>query len=187
MSELFAALACAVALFVIFLAQNTLFLTTNALIYVYELLTALQLYATLCLWYVSLRLLLGRRQKQCPHLFVAVFFPVVLYSTAVLADISVNAITIVTSCVCAVLVFASVVCIIRAVTQKTVPAHSPFSARETEVVSLILQGRTTQETADALCISVATVKTHLQHIYEKSGVRNRAELARYMGGGRSSP
>ncbi|MDE6737300.1 MAG: hypothetical protein K2J50_07390, partial [Treponemataceae bacterium] len=64
MSELFAALACAVALFVLFLAQNTLFLTTNALIYVYELLTALQLYATLCLWYVSLRLLLRRRQKQ---------------------------------------------------------------------------------------------------------------------------
>ena len=186
MSELFAALACAVALFVIFLAQNTLFLTTNALIYVYELLTALQLYATLCLWYVSLRLLLRRRQKQCPHLFVAVFFPVVLYSAAVLADISVNAITIVTSCVCAVLVFASVVCILRAVTQKP-SAHSPFSARETEVVSLILQGHTTQETADALCISVATVKTHLQHIYEKSGVRNRAELARYMGGGKPSP
>ena len=51
-----------------------------------------------------------------------------------------------------------------------------------EVDALILQGLTTQETADVLFISVATVKTHLQHIYEKTGVRNRAELARVMGG-----
>ena len=42
-----------------------------------------------------------------------------------------------------------------------------FSKREKEVASLLLQGKTTQETADSLFISPATVKTHIQHIYEK--------------------
>lgn len=63
----------------------------------------------------------------------------------------------------------------------TISTQNPaLSKRENEVAALILQGRTTQETADTLFISAATVKTHLQHIYEKTGVRNRTELARVM-------
>lgn len=181
MPSLFAALASAAALFALFLAQNALFLTTNALVYVYETLTACELHLSLCLFYFSLRFLLARRRRECPRLFVAVFSPAAVYSAAVLADADVNVLTIATSCVCGALVFASAVCLMRAFARKAAPADLPFSAREREVVALILQGKTTQETADALCISLATVKTHLQHVYEKSGVRNRAELARYMG------
>ncbi|MBQ9538030.1 MAG: helix-turn-helix transcriptional regulator [Treponema sp.] len=58
------------------------------------------------------------------------------------------------------------------------PVFQKLSKREQEVAVLLLQGKTTQETADALFVSLSTVKTHIQHIYEKTGVRNRAELAR---------
>lgn len=37
-------------------------------------------------------------------------------------------------------------------------------------------GQTNAQTAEALGVSLATVKTHLQHIFDKTGVRRRAEL-----------
>jgi DNA-binding NarL/FixJ family response regulator len=49
-----------------------------------------------------------------------------------------------------------------------------LSAREREVLALIAQGRTNREAAAALYISEATVKTHLQHIYAKLEVPDRA-------------
>jgi DNA-binding NarL/FixJ family response regulator len=49
-----------------------------------------------------------------------------------------------------------------------------LSAREREVLALISRGRTNREAAAALYISEATVKTHLQHIYAKLGVPDRA-------------
>lgn len=49
-----------------------------------------------------------------------------------------------------------------------------LSAREREVLALIAQGRTNRDTAAALFISEATVKTHLQHIYAKLEVPDRA-------------
>lgn len=52
--------------------------------------------------------------------------------------------------------------------------QSRLSTREREVLALIAQGRTNRETAAALFISEATVKTHLQHIYAKLEVPDRA-------------
>jgi DNA-binding NarL/FixJ family response regulator len=49
-----------------------------------------------------------------------------------------------------------------------------LSAREREVLALIAQGRTNRETAAALFITEATVKTHLLHIYAKLEVPDRA-------------
>ena len=49
-----------------------------------------------------------------------------------------------------------------------------LSTREREVLALVAQGRTNAETAAALFISEATVKTHLQHIYAKLDVPDRA-------------
>lgn len=49
-----------------------------------------------------------------------------------------------------------------------------LSAREREVLALVAQGRTNRETAAALYISEATVKTHLLHIYTKLEVPDRA-------------
>jgi DNA-binding NarL/FixJ family response regulator len=52
--------------------------------------------------------------------------------------------------------------------------ETKLSTREREVLTLIAQGRTNRETAAALFISEATVKTHLQHIYAKLEVPDRA-------------
>jgi DNA-binding CsgD family transcriptional regulator len=51
---------------------------------------------------------------------------------------------------------------------------SSITARETEVLVLVAQGLTAANIAEQLSISRATVKTHLEHIYLKLGVSNRA-------------
>jgi DNA-binding CsgD family transcriptional regulator len=52
-----------------------------------------------------------------------------------------------------------------------------ITKREREIVMLIKSGKTNQEIADELFISVATVKDHNHNLFRKSGVRNRLELA----------
>ncbi len=54
------------------------------------------------------------------------------------------------------------------------PAQDALSNRELEVLRHVAAGSTNRETAKALFISEATVKTHLLHIYEKLEVRDRA-------------
>ncbi len=59
--------------------------------------------------------------------------------------------------------------------------HSPFarlSQRETEVVNLILQGKSIQEMSDLLVISDKTVNTYRYRLYDKLKVRNDVELTR---------
>jgi DNA-binding CsgD family transcriptional regulator len=51
-----------------------------------------------------------------------------------------------------------------------------ITAREREVIELIREGKTNQEIADRLFISLATVKDHNYNIFRKTGVRNRVEL-----------
>ncbi|MFI6130609.1 response regulator [Micromonospora sp. NPDC051141] len=52
-----------------------------------------------------------------------------------------------------------------------------LSARELEVVRAVARGRTNQEIAAELFISLSTVKSHLSGIQTKLGVRNRVEIA----------
>jgi len=53
-----------------------------------------------------------------------------------------------------------------------------LSAREREVLSLLAGGETDQEIAQMLCISIRTVRSHLDRIRAKTGRRRRAELTR---------
>ena len=53
----------------------------------------------------------------------------------------------------------------------------PLSEREIEVVRAVARGRTNQEIAVELFISLSTVKTHVAGIQAKLGVRNRVEIA----------
>ncbi len=53
------------------------------------------------------------------------------------------------------------------------PPPPALSARETEVLRLVAAGRSNPEIARALFIGEATVKTHLQHVFEKLGVSDR--------------
>jgi two-component system, NarL family, invasion response regulator UvrY len=58
---------------------------------------------------------------------------------------------------------------------------SPFaklSQRESEVVTLILQGKTIQEMAEMMVISDKTVNTYRYRLYEKLQVKNDVELTR---------
>jgi two-component system NarL family response regulator len=50
-----------------------------------------------------------------------------------------------------------------------------LSSREIEVLHLIATGKTNKEIASALFISEGTVKTHVNSIHEKLGVRDRTD------------
>jgi len=54
---------------------------------------------------------------------------------------------------------------------------SPVTAREEEVLLAVARGLTNTEIADALHISLSTVKTHLASLMAKLGTRNRVEIA----------
>lgn len=53
-------------------------------------------------------------------------------------------------------------------------ARLGLSGREAEVLSLIARGQETKDAARNLGISPATIKKHLEHIYQKLGVSSRA-------------
>lgn len=57
------------------------------------------------------------------------------------------------------------------------PARSELTARELQVLSLVEQGLRNKEIAAELNISPGTVKIHVKHIFEKTGVRGRLGLA----------
>ncbi|MEV0157681.1 response regulator transcription factor [Micromonospora sp. NPDC050686] len=57
------------------------------------------------------------------------------------------------------------------------PPARPLSDRELEVVAAVARGRTNQEIAAELFISLSTVKSHLSAIGAKLGARNRVEIA----------
>ena len=61
----------------------------------------------------------------------------------------------------------------REVTKRT----GSLTTREAEVLELVAGGSSNREVAGRLFISEPTVKVHLRHIYEKLGVRNRAEAS----------
>ena len=51
----------------------------------------------------------------------------------------------------------------------------PLTEREVEILRLIAKGLSNREAAGVLGVSRATVRTHLEHIYEKLEVTNRVE------------
>ena len=56
-------------------------------------------------------------------------------------------------------------------------ANSQFSDRELEVLRLVVAGETDAAIAERLFMSIRTVKQHIQSMREKTGFRNRTELA----------
>ena len=58
--------------------------------------------------------------------------------------------------------------------RRNVPRLTP---REREIVELVSQGMKNREIAERLTITPGTVKVHLMHVFEKTGARDRYELA----------
>lgn len=59
--------------------------------------------------------------------------------------------------------------------------HSePLSAREKELITLIIKGLTEQQIAEHLFISKHTVHTHRKNIFRKLNLHSNAELIRYF-------
>ena len=54
-----------------------------------------------------------------------------------------------------------------------------LTPREVEVLTLIGEGLSNQEIGGQLFLSQATVKTHINRIFAKTGVRDRAQAVRY--------
>ena len=57
-----------------------------------------------------------------------------------------------------------------------------LTPREVEVLALIAEGLTNAEIAGRLVVSGATVKTHVNHIFAKTGARDRAQAVVYAYG-----
>jgi DNA-binding NarL/FixJ family response regulator len=58
--------------------------------------------------------------------------------------------------------------------RRSAPRLTP---REREIVHHVCVGLKNKEIAEALSITAGTVKVHLMHIFEKTGVKDRFELA----------
>jgi DNA-binding NarL/FixJ family response regulator len=57
-----------------------------------------------------------------------------------------------------------------------------LTPREEEICALVAEGMTNREVSRCLNISESTVKNSLFRVFEKLGISNRVELARYMNG-----
>lgn len=61
--------------------------------------------------------------------------------------------------------------------QFQIEASSSLTARESEIVQLVAEGRTNKEIAAHLHLSARTVNFHLDNVYSKLGVNSRTEAA----------
>jgi NarL family two-component system response regulator LiaR len=70
----------------------------------------------------------------------------------------------------------------RVLVQATRPTEQPWhelTEREMEVLNFVVQGQSNRQIADAMFISVATVKAHVSNILSKLQVSSRAEAIAY--------
>jgi DNA-binding CsgD family transcriptional regulator len=66
----------------------------------------------------------------------------------------------------------------------TIRAATALSEREAQIAYHAVLGKADREIAQALFVSIATIRTHLRHIYRKLGVGNRSSLCRRLLRGR---
>jgi RNA polymerase sigma factor (sigma-70 family) len=65
--------------------------------------------------------------------------------------------------------------VVQSFREETQDALENLTEREEEILEQLSKGYSTKEIADRTSVSVNTVRTHFQHIYEKLHVRSRTE------------
>lgn len=68
----------------------------------------------------------------------------------------------------------------RIAERKSIAEKYLLTARELDVLELVLSGAGNKAIANALTLGLPTVKSHLQHIYRKTGVAGRTELVSHI-------
>jgi len=64
--------------------------------------------------------------------------------------------------------------VLKQISIRGVEDHTKLTPREHEVLLLVAGGQSAPDIAESLCVETSTVKTHLQNLYEKLGVSERA-------------
>lgn len=68
---------------------------------------------------------------------------------------------------------------VRARPQSSEEPPDGLTAREVEVLRLVADGQSNPEIARTLHVSTATVKTHINNLFAKAGLRDRTQAVRY--------
>ena len=55
-----------------------------------------------------------------------------------------------------------------------------LTAREMDICRLVKEGLTNKEIAEALCVNLCTVETHIRNVFKKTEVANRTGLLRLL-------
>ena len=74
-----------------------------------------------------------------------------------------------------------IILLIEPAEEQPAPEHSDlsgwgFTAREEDVMRLLLSGSTTKAISERLAIAENTLRTHIKRLFEKTGARTRTEL-----------
>lgn len=63
--------------------------------------------------------------------------------------------------------------------------HYGLTASETQIALMVLNGSGIKDMAERMSLSQATVKTHLQHVFDKTGTHRQADIVRLLAALRS--
>jgi DNA-binding CsgD family transcriptional regulator len=171
--------------------------------YALRLFQAVRAYAASCLSFFSVLALSRARGRHCEGsryriLFAVCFAPLMSYSALTLARVDLHVLDIFMRVDSLLAWGCAAVAVVVSIfgrreglplyaflfRPEIFPSLSPtqvstlysLSTRESEVLALLLQGKSNSQIAGSLFISLPTVKTHLAHILAKTGTRNRLEV-----------